>query len=75
MSLLKAILHGKEFRKPYIGAKSIDKTCRNNGSCSWCSNNRLYQVTKERQRISLSIAEYLGINYYGKRLKRLFNHG
>lgn len=32
MSLDKAILHGKEHRKPYIGGKSIDRTCRNHGN-------------------------------------------
>ena len=28
MSLDKAIKHGKEKRKPYRGAKAVDKTCR-----------------------------------------------
>ena len=36
MSLDKAIEHGKEHRKPYTGAKAIDCTCRNHGSCDWC---------------------------------------
>ena len=31
MSLDKAIEHGKEHRKPYRGAKAVDKTCRNHG--------------------------------------------
>ena len=43
MSLDKAIEHGKEKRKPYTGAKAIDCTCRNHGSCDWCKSNRLYQ--------------------------------
>ena len=43
MSLDKAIEYGKEKRKPYRGAKAIDCTCRNHGSCAWCMNNRLYQ--------------------------------
>ena len=44
MSLDKAIEHGKEKkRKPYKGAKAIDCTCRNHGSCEWCKSNRLYQ--------------------------------
>ena len=46
MSLDKAIEHGKEKRKPYTGAKAIDCTCRNHGSCEWCKNNRLYQQLK-----------------------------
>ena len=33
MSLDKAIEHGKEKRKPYYGAQSIDCTCRPHGSC------------------------------------------
>lgn len=46
MSLDKAIEHGKEKRKPYKGAKAIDCTCRNHGSCEWCKSNRLYQQFK-----------------------------
>ena len=36
MSLDKAIEHGKEKRKPYRGAKAVDKSCRNHGDCPWC---------------------------------------
>ena len=43
MSLDKAIEHGKEKRKPYRGAKAIDYTCRNHGSCDWCKGNRLHK--------------------------------
>lgn len=46
MSLNKAIEHGKEKRKPYKGAKAIDCTCRNHGSCEWCKRNRLYHQLK-----------------------------
>lgn len=46
MSLDKAIKHKKEKRKPYTGAKAIDRTCRNHGSCGWCRGNRLYQQNK-----------------------------
>lgn len=46
MSLDKAIEHGKEKRKQYKGAKAIDCTCRNHGSCVWCRENRLYQQLK-----------------------------
>ena len=42
MSLDKAIEHGKEKRKPYRGAKAIDATCRNHGSCKWCEENRTH---------------------------------
>ena len=43
MSLDKAIKHGKEHRKPYSGAKAVDCTCRNHGSCPWCRRNRLFK--------------------------------
>ena len=44
MSLDKAIAHGKEKRKPHRGAKAIDYTCRNHGSCSWCEGNRRFKM-------------------------------
>ena len=43
MSLDKAIEHHKEKRKPYRGAKAIDCTCRNHGSCPWCVENRTHK--------------------------------
>ena len=43
MSLDKAIAHGKEKRKPYRGAKAIDATCRNHGSCTCCKDNRTHK--------------------------------
>lgn len=49
MSLNKAIEHGKEHRKLYIGAKAIDHTCQNHSSCEWCKGNRLYQQNKAEE--------------------------
>ena len=46
MSFNKAIQSGKEHRKEYKGAKAIDCNCRNNGSCDWCRENRLYKNLK-----------------------------
>lgn len=46
MTLDKAILHKKEHRKEYRGAKSVDKSCRNHGSDDWEKSNRLYSDTK-----------------------------
>lgn len=46
MSLDKAIKYGKEKRKLYRKAKSIDKSCRNHGSCKWCEENRTYKNRK-----------------------------
>lgn len=43
MSLDKAIKFGKEKRKPYRGAKAVDKSCRNHGDCSYCQSNRMHK--------------------------------
>ena len=45
MGMEKAIASGKEYR----GAKAIDKTCRNGGSCEWCRRNRMYKNLKKLQ--------------------------
>ena len=47
--MTKAIKSGKEHRKEYRGAKAIDKTCRNGGSCEWCRRNRMYKNLKKLQ--------------------------
>ena len=49
MGMEKAIASGKEHRKEYRGAKAIDATCRNRGSCKYCELNRLYQRRKAEQ--------------------------
>lgn len=48
MSHDKAIMHGKEHRKPYKGAKEIDYSCRNHGSCDWCRENRKHKFRDKR---------------------------
>ena len=48
MSLDNAIKHKKEHRKPYHGAKAVDRTCRNHGSCPWCRSNRLHKFRYEK---------------------------
>lgn len=52
MALDKAIIHGKEHRKVYYGAKAIDRTCRNHGSCPYCAENRQY---KNRKRLEIML--------------------
>ena len=47
MSLDKAIEHGKEHRKKYRGAKAVDRTCCNHGSCAYCRDNRLHKYKKQ----------------------------
>lgn len=44
----KAIIHGKEKRKPYRKAKAFDYTCRNHGICEWCRDNRLHKFIKSK---------------------------
>ena len=58
MSLDKAIEHGKEHRKPYTGAKAIDMTCRNHGSCEWCHGNREYRNRRELEKAENELKEY-----------------
>lgn len=58
MGLEKAIEHGKEKRKSYKGAKAVDHTCRNHGSCEWCKGNRSYENCKKELRIEQEIEEY-----------------
>lgn len=48
----KAIIHGKEHRKPYYGAKAIDKTCRNHGSDVWTRQNRTFNTIKNKVNLS-----------------------
>lgn len=59
MSLDKSILYGKEHRKQYIGAKAIDRTCRNHGSCAWCMGNRMYRHNKKIMKASQEFKEYI----------------
>ncbi|HOP08480.1 MAG TPA: hypothetical protein PLF13_14505 [candidate division Zixibacteria bacterium] len=47
MSLDKAIKHGKEHRKPYRGAKAVDKSCRNHGSCPACQGKVKYKWKRQ----------------------------
>lgn len=59
MSLNKSIAHGKERRKPYQGAKAIDRTCRNHGSCWWCKGNRIHNSNKREDQQAQKLKEYI----------------
>lgn len=61
MSLDKAIEHNKEHRKPYRGAKAVDKSCRNHGNCPYCQGNRTYRDRKNRER--MEVDGYRPANY------------
>ena len=54
----KAIKHGKEHRKPYTGAKSFDRTCRNHGSCRYCLNNRTHCNNTKTKAANEALQEY-----------------
>ena len=51
MSLNKAIKSGKEYRKQYYGSKAFCRSCRNNGPCGWCEENRKIKNIKRMQSI------------------------
>ena len=58
MSLDKAIEHKKERRKPYYGAKAISCSCRNNGTCDYCRENRLHKNMVQQDVIDSKLNEY-----------------
>lgn len=58
MSLEKAIKYGKEKRKPYRKSKRFDRTCRNNGSCPYCRNNRTFKNKRQAANKKEGIDEY-----------------
>jgi len=37
----------RSYKQPYTGSKRFDSTCRCNGSCGYCRDNRLYQSNKQ----------------------------
>ena len=57
MPLDKAIEHGKEKRKPYRGSKAIDCSCRNHGTCEWCTSSRLYKNNKRLEAMNYRLKE------------------
>jgi hypothetical protein len=59
MSLDKAILLGKEHRKPYRGSKAIDKTCRNHKGCPACFSNRFHSTQKKLDQMKDKLKEYV----------------
>ncbi len=58
MGLEKAILHRKERRKPYRGAKAVNTFCRNHGGCRYCMECRMYASTKRLASAKEKINEY-----------------
>lgn len=58
MGLDKAIEHEKEKRKKYYGAKAVDRTCRNHGSCDHCRDNRLYHQSVADKAMNDALRDY-----------------
>ena len=59
MSLNKSIQSGKTHRKLYRGAKAVDSTCRNHGSCEWCHGNRTHKNDKRELAAEQELREYV----------------
>lgn len=49
----------KDHRKVYRGAKAIDATCRNHGSCPYCRDNRIYNTKKRIERAEEMMKEWV----------------
>ena len=45
----------KDWRKPYYRSARFDTTCRNHGSCGWCTNRRTF---KNKRRTPIEDAGY-----------------
>jgi hypothetical protein len=47
MSFDKEYPNRKDWRKRYYNAKSFDRSCRNHGSCAYCTSSRLHKHKKK----------------------------
>ena len=63
MSLVKAIISGKEHRKPYKGAKAVSKHCENHGGCIYCEEGRLHNNKKLKDKIKEQLEEIKWLIY------------
>lgn len=50
-------------RKKLRGSKTIDFSCKNNGSCSICKNNRLHYRNKIEEAADADISYYTSTQY------------
>lgn len=53
MSLDKAIINGKEHRKPYRKSRAIDRSCRNHGTCPYCQKGRQHKHKRQAHEFNL----------------------
>jgi hypothetical protein len=70
MSLDKAIQHGKERRKPYSSAKSVDTSCRNRGWCSYCQSNRHHNHRRRQSAANDSLMEWKDRHYQQEKVSQ-----
>ena len=49
---------GKDWRQKFTGAKAVDYTCRNHGTCSYCKSSRTFFDTKYRRAADQEIQDY-----------------
>jgi hypothetical protein len=52
----------KDHRKPYYDSRDFDRSCRSNGGCPWCKENRLHANKLRAQEAEDEIEEYLSEN-------------
>jgi hypothetical protein len=45
----------RTIKQPLTGGKAVDHTCRNNGTCHACLNNRTIAVQKQAARADYSL--------------------
>lgn len=48
----------KDWRKPLRGAKRVDRSCRNHGSCSYCQSSRTHKNDIREASINEQIEEF-----------------
>lgn len=58
MSFDKNYPNRKDRRKPYNGAKNVDRSCRCHGGCSYCNSNRQYTTSKRKAQADNDFKEY-----------------
>ena len=62
-------------KHPYTKSKLVDKTCRCNGGCPWCEDNRLIRVKKELDRTNIKYDIRLGNEDTDESLDHWNRHG
>lgn len=53
----------RTYKKEYTKSKKFDKTCRCNGGCSYCEDNRLHKHKKQPNLNKSNIKELTTTNY------------